>query len=376
MKPRLAFVSMWDAADVNAESGYPFSMRQQLQKRFDVLDVFPLAIPGEFLSLLVRAVFRLGGPYYHPMREPAALKLLARRIERKLRAERPDVIFSPSSVPMSYVETKIPWLYATDQLFANFIDTYIPRPASRFRRLGHAQEARALVSAARASYPSHWVARTAIDQYGADAAKISVIPWGANLPQDPSDEVVHEAIAARPFDRCRLVFIGRQWERKGGPTLVACISQLARLGLPAHATIIGCAPPALPPGSFMVHRSLDKRNPEHFRLFRALMLDAHFLFMASRAEAYGQAICEAAAFGVPSIGSDVGGIPSIIRDGETGFVRPIDTPPAQFALLIRDVLSTPCRYRRIARQARQDYRERLNWNCFGERISDAIVATL
>jgi len=33
---------MWNAADRNVESGYAFSMREQLRKRFHVVDLFSL----------------------------------------------------------------------------------------------------------------------------------------------------------------------------------------------------------------------------------------------------------------------------------------------------------------------------------------------
>ncbi len=59
MRPTLAFVSLWDAADRNRESGYAYSMRAQLQKCFDVVDVFPLGLPGEKLLLPLRAAYKL-----------------------------------------------------------------------------------------------------------------------------------------------------------------------------------------------------------------------------------------------------------------------------------------------------------------------------
>src|SRR5262249_41866969 len=145
----------------------------------------------------------------HPMREPSILKRLARRIERALSSAKPDVVFAPSSIPMSFVDTKVPWVYATDQLFCDFLDTYIKSPSARFCRLGHAQEARALAHAARATYPSDWAAESAVRHYGADPAKIAVIPWGANLPQAPHEADVLAAIQTRVFDCCELVFIGR-----------------------------------------------------------------------------------------------------------------------------------------------------------------------
>jgi glycosyltransferase involved in cell wall biosynthesis len=374
IKPKLAFVSLWNAADPNAESGYAYSMRRQLRKRFDVVDVFPPRLPGERLFLPMRAAYKMAGLYYHPMREPAVLKALARRVERRLKDIAPDVVFAPSSIPLSFVDTPAPRMFSTDQVFGDFIGAYIPNASARYRRQGDAQEGRALATAAWVSYPSHWAARSAVERHGADAAKISVIPWGANLPRDLPDAEIAQAIAGRRFDHCRLVFLGRDWRRKGGDVLVATVIELNRRGLPTTATIIGCDPPSLPQGLFTVHPFLDKRNPNDFIRLAGIMLEAHFHFLPSKAEAYGQAFCEAAAFGLPSIGSTAGGIPTIIRDAVTGFTRPADLPAADFAALIEETLGTPARYIDMAKNARQDYRDRLNWDRFGERLNETVAA--
>jgi glycosyltransferase involved in cell wall biosynthesis len=376
MRPRLLYVCLWDAADRNSESGYAYSMRAQLSKRFDVVDLFPLELPGENLFLPLRAAYKAIGRYYHPMREPGVLKSLARRIEQTLKNIRPDVVFAPSSIPLSFVETACPSVYATDQLFCDFINTYIPSPSERFQRLGNAQEARALARASRVSYPSAWAARSATEHYSADPGKLDVIPWGANLPQAIDRDGVEAAIAQRPADSCHLVFLGRDWHRKGGDILVGTVTALNELGLPTRATIIGCQPAGLPAHLFEIHPFLDKGNPEHFARLTRIMRDAHFLFLPSRAEAYGQVFCEAAAFGVPSIGSTVGGIPTIIRDAETGFVRAPETPASEFAALIRDTLADPTRYRGMARLARDDFEQRLNWDSFGERLNSLVLGAI
>ena len=374
MNPKLAFVSLWNAAHPLAESGYAYSMRRQLQKRFEVVDLFPLALPGENRWLPLRAAYRLAGRYYHPMREPSVLKNLSRRIERALRAIKPDIVFAPSSIPMSFVETGCTWAYATDQLFCDFVETYIRRPSARFFLSGEAQEARALASAACATYPSDWAADAAIRRYGADPRKISIIPWGANFPHEIAEPEVAAAIARRRFDHCRLVFIGRDWLRKGGDRLVATVRQLDRLGITTHATIIGCNPSGLPRDLLTVYPFLDKERPDDFRLFASILSGAHFVMMPSRAEAYGQALCEGMAFGVPAIACSVGGVPTIVRDGETGILMRAGAGPEEFASRIRECLAMPEHYRRMAQAARDDYRQRLNWNRFGERLSDTLQA--
>lgn len=351
-------------------------MRAQLKKRFDVVDVFPLSLPGERMWFPLRVAYRIAGRTYHPSREPALLKRLARRIEPALKAIDPDVVFAPSSIPMSFVETKRPVIFAADQVFCDFVDSwYLRRPSSsRFRRIGDAQEQRAIARASGISYPSEWAAQSARTRYDADPAKIAVIPYGANLLRELPEDDVEAAIASRPFDRCELVLIGRDWRRKGGDVLVSTVEELHRLGLQTQATIIGADPTGLPRDRFRILPFLDKATPEGFAQFASIMFGAHFLFLPSRAECFAHAFCEAFAFGVPAIGSSVGGIPSLVRDGETGFLRAPDTQAPEFARLILETLESPSGYRRMARAAREDYRLRLNWGTFGRRLNDFILA--
>jgi glycosyltransferase involved in cell wall biosynthesis len=374
MKPRLAFVSLCDATDQNAMSGAPFSIRRQLQKRFDVVDVFPLALGREWRWLPTRVAYKLVGYGYHSEREPAALKTLARRIERELGTIKPDVVFAPSSLPMCFVDTSCPTAFATDQVFHDFVETYVRRPSKRFVRLGNAQEALALARAARVSYPSHWAVRSACERYATDPRKLAVIPWGANLPFEVKESEVETGIARRPFDSCHLVFVGKDWKRKGGDTFVDVVRQLNLLGLKTHGTVIGAGPEGLPADMFTIHPYLDKARADHFAHFASIMLDAHFLVLPTRAEAFPHVLCEAMAFGVPAISSPVGGIAEIIRDGETGFVRPLEMSAGQLALLICDTLAKPAEYARMARQSREDYGQRLNWDSFGKQLNETIAA--
>jgi glycosyltransferase involved in cell wall biosynthesis len=57
-------------------------------------------------------------------------------------------------------------------------------------------------------------------------------------------------------------------------------------------------------------------------VYRTMNLNA----LISLEEGFGRTIIEAAAFGIPSVGSNRGGIPEIIRHQETGFVVPVEEP--------------------------------------------------
>ncbi len=67
-------------------------------------------------------------------------------------------------------------------------------------------------------------------------------------------------------------------------------------------------------------------------------------------EAYGLVFLEAQASGLPVVGSDAGGVPEIIRDGETGLITPEGDIDA-FAGAVRALLADPVRTAAIGRAA-------------------------
>jgi glycosyltransferase involved in cell wall biosynthesis len=266
--------------------------------------------------------------------------------------------------------------WATDLVFAAYVQTYLANPAGRMVREGHALEASALARAKRVSFPSEWAARDATRHYGTCRRKIDVIPWGANLAHPVKRSQVERAIAARQRDVCRLVFVGRDWVRKGGPLVLETVKLLNRRGLKTRLTIVGCTPPIAADDRVKVIPFLNKTVERDWEVFADLMHRSHFFFMPSRAEASPHALCEASAFGLPSLSSTEGGIPTIVKDGLTGYTRPRDSDPQVFADLIADTFRDRERYRRMGLAARDDFEARLNWPQFAERWSARIYASL
>ncbi len=183
-------------------------------------------------------------------------------------------------------------------------------------------------------------------------------------------------MASRPRDVCRIAFVGKDWKRKGGDLVVKTVELLNRRGLKTSLTVVGCTPPIEANEHVTVHPFLDKTVPHDWRIFADIMYGSHFFFMPSQAEASPHALCEASAFGLPSISSTAGGIPTIIREAVTGYARPSDASPAVFADLIQRTFLDEPRYRAMCRSARQDFEERLNWPQFARKLSDRIYQAL
>jgi glycosyltransferase involved in cell wall biosynthesis len=113
---------------------------------------------------------------------------------------------------------------------------------------------------------------------------------------------------------------------------------------------------------------LSKRDSAQDERLRELFARAHFLAMASRAEAYGIVFAEAAAFGVPSLATNVGGIRSAVADGASGklFARDEFVSTAKREILA--CFSDYERYCAFAMSARQHYEMTVNWRVAAEKV--------
>ncbi|MDN5869431.1 MAG: glycosyltransferase family 4 protein [Nitrococcus sp.] len=335
-----------------------------------MVPAFPVNRRLKYLYGLKYAYYQRRGLTYWPDREPFYLRSLAWQIERRVRQTKADFLFSPGSLAIAALRIDVPKIFCADATFANVLEFYgsFQNCAEEFIRQGHEQERKALDNCTMAIFPSEWAAQTAMAYYGAACEKVHVIPFGANIEALPRD-VILRAIEGRRFDRFHLLFVGRDWYRKGADVVLATCAHLHRLGFPITLDLVGIAEPPVPvPPYVTLHGLLSPSDAGQRQRLESLFCNAHVLFVPSRAENFGMVFCEAAAFGVPSVATATGGIPTIVREGITGAALPQDSLPETFAQTIGQLLSDPVRYRRLALSSRDEYEARLNWRTFAQRF--------
>jgi glycosyltransferase involved in cell wall biosynthesis len=370
----VAYFSTYDSRDVNNWSGLGYFIARALREAgLSVEELGPLSRPRSPAITAKRALHRyfLRGSYL-PEREALVGREYARQIEVLLSRMEADVVLSPGTVPIAYLDARQPVVFWADATFDALRDFYpeFSDIAKSSIDAGEEMERTALERADLAIYASDWAAASAIEHYGADPAKVTVVPFGANLESDVDPSEVHRLIETRPGDRCRLLFIGLDWERKGGPVAVRVAEALNRAGLPTELTVVGSAP-KLPPSTedfVTVEGFLDKTSEEGRHRIDALLGRSHFLILPSQAECYGLVLCEANAFGVPCLTTSVGGIPTIVRHGVNGLRFDVEAPPEAWAESVLSTLADVDSYRRLALSSYGEYQNRLNWGVSGKRV--------
>jgi len=373
----IGILSNGDPKDVRTWSGVPFFMTSELANHFKEVVYLPAPYPDNYetyrkLDVVSR---RLLGRGYLPWSTLKISRHFARHIHAALERQPVDVILTITvDHQLAFLETDIPIVHHSDTTFAA-IEGYYPffdKLWGSARRAGHQICQQAIQKATACVYPSHWAANSAINDYGADPAKIHIVPYGANLASPPTrDEVMN----SNRQQRCQLLFIGVEWARKGGNQAYQTLQGLLERGVDAHLVVIGCEPPAdVDRTHVTVHPFLNKQDPEQLALYQSLWLQSSFLCMPSRAETFGAVFAEAAAYGVPVITAKTGGIPDAVIHEETGVLLPVDASGEEFTRLVHKIWTTPGRYREMVEAARDRFENTLNWTAWADAVSPIIAA--
>lgn len=376
----IAYVSTDNPQDIQAWSGTGYHMAQSLsQQGLDLKFIGPLQdrLSHKIIRKLKRHYYEMCGQRYRRDPEPMILKDYARQIKQRL--GQADRVFSVTANPIAYLECDRPLAFYADATFAGLSSLYphYQQLCPETIRHWHQMETQALERCNLAIYASDWAAQTAIATYGASPNKVRVVPLGANLDFSPSQDEVQTLIQQRPTDHCKLLFLGVDWYRKGGDIALAIATALNAAGLPTELTIVGCQPPMDDPLPSFV-RSLgfiSKATTAGKQKITTLLGESHFLVLPTRAECYGLVFCEANAFGVPCVGSDVGGVPTIIKSGRNGQLFSLNTDIQVYCDYISNILSHYNSYKKLALSAFQEYQKRLNWTISGQHLG-MLMATL
>jgi len=276
------------------------------------------------------------------------------------------VIVAPDgAIETAFLKTDIPVVITGDATQGQLFD-YYPRFLNLPKKSiyeNHTVQSKALKKASAALYTSTWAAQSAIKDYAADPQKVYVVPFGANFDENPPREL---ALGREKSQQCRLLFLGVEWQRKGGEIAFETLLKLEEMGIQAELIVCGCVPPE----KFVHQRMkvipfLNKNDPRQREEMDKLFLYADFLFVPTRAECYGLVFCEANAFGLPVIATDTGGVSEIVRDGENGYLLPSDAGGSAYAEVIAKIYRDDQRYAEMVRASRAAFEERLNWDIWG-----------
>lgn len=182
-------------------------------------------------------------------------------------------------------------------------------------------------------------------------------------------------VAGRPRS---LVVVGRLSAIKGQDTALRATALVRQAGFDVTLTLVGdCYPgyEAVEVGlrALAVEQGVD--GVTDFTGFRdptPHVAAADVVLVPSRVESFGLVAVEALLLGRPVVASRIGGLPEVVRDGETGLLVAPDDPQALADAVVR-LLGDPELATALGTTGRADARARFSIPAFTAALADAVL---
>jgi glycosyltransferase involved in cell wall biosynthesis len=363
MALRIAFATIGDARDIRRGSGTPYYLTRELQRQgHEISFLGPLNITPVLPTRLFNYFSKKSGRKYRSYRDPFTGRALGRAVESRLadldydilltndysiaaytRTENPIVLYTDDTFPYVYSQNKHPWLADLSRISVYFC---------------HLTLRRGLARATQSIFASNFTAYEA-EKY--TRRKYKVIPYGANI--DAPEIIPPRSMGLiRKKGHLDLLFIGKDWVLKGGETAIRITNKLKEVGIHAKLHVVGSE---LPAGTMypdvIFYGLLNKDKPNEREKLHQLLSNCDTLVVPSKAEGYGLAFVEAAAYGLPSLAYASMGVLTAVQSGRSGILFDPKDDGDAFVHEIESWFQNPERYQRLSEGARDYYEKTANW---------------
>jgi len=207
---------------------------------------------------------------------------------------------------------------------------------------------------------SHWAADSIIADYGIDARKVHVVGLGSNGSFAERDQ------GERRWTTPKFLFVGFDWVRKNGALVIEAFAEVRQRFPDARLDLVGGHPRVEMEG-VEGHGLLAMNDPADRARLTALYREATVFVMPSQHEPAGTVHVEAAAAGIPSIGTSNGGAATCI--GKAGCVVDPLEPSQLVEAMLR--LCDPATAERLGALGRE-HAKQFTWPKVAERLIRAL----
>ncbi|MDJ1420755.1 MAG: glycosyltransferase family 4 protein [Candidatus Methanoperedens sp.] len=345
-----------------------------LNKRHEVVDIFDSSLPGGYKLLkaynFARSYVRTCIMLRHLPDHPNQWRQLANKnvwvwnkktqlCEREIKkqANNTDIVLQVGSFHGAYNDKPIkPYVIYTDgtmALSAREYPMYRLWPSEKERIDRKKLEMQTYRKADLVLTFSECCRRSVINDYGIDPDKVATVYTGANIKELPEFE--------KEYTNKTILFVGKDFHRKGGDILVKAFEQVRKKIKDAKLVIVGSVPK-------IDDKNMLVRGFCSYDELVDLYKNSAVFCMPSHQENLGHVYLEAMAYKMPCVGSFTGGVPEIIRDGETGFLVEPDNA-GQLADRLILLLEDENLMRKMGETGRRRVEELFTWESVIEKMT-------
>lgn len=202
-----------------------------------------------------------------------------------------------------------------------------------------------------------WTRSSVITDYAQSPEKVIVIGAGANMPVLPA--------AAYKYTSHQILFVGLDWQRKGGPLLLDAFRIIKRKISDATLNIIGCKPQISVPGVNLIgplSRDVDSEKRKLEQLYR----EANCFCILPEFDPFPNVLLEAQITSTPVVSLGNGSRAEVVNKGISGLL--VGNDPEDVAAAIIRILTSPGRAMQMGINGREFVLKNFTWDSVAARL--------
>ena len=314
-----------------------------------------LTVLGEFFLDFLTFRKKLTDFKYHFLGTTFLFRHLSRLVARKLYETRYDVVIQTQCLCDSSGFGVPNYIY-TDHTNLNNLNYKWTTVDKYLRSQTYVElERKAFLNATGIFVMSRNIQDSLVKQYGVDPQRITMTYVGSNtMPPEDHDD-------SKYYNR-NIIFVGKDWERKGGPLLIEAFRNVLSAVPDATLSIVGCTP-KVDVRNCRVYGEVDLT--EVAKLYRKASL---FCFPTVR-EPFGVVYIEAMLNKLPIITNNMGAAPSLVTP-DNGFLLEHDVD--DYSNVLINLLQNPEKCKAMGEASYRIAREFYNWETVGREMAKRI----
>jgi alpha-maltose-1-phosphate synthase len=214
---------------------------------------------------------------------------------------------------------------------------------------------------------SDYLRQSFIRDYHLPPERVFNVGAGVSLDSLPT-------VSPKDYTAPRILFIGIEFERKGGYPLLKAF-KIVRNSIPtAELHIVGPEKLEHVPEGVVFHGRLSKKDPSQNAKLESLFRECNLFVLPSLYEPFGIAPLEAMLYRIPCILTDAWAFREFIKPGITGDLVQIGSVE-DIAAKTTALLSVPDKLEAMGNSAREHVLSRYTWPAVSARIANLLGAT-
>ena len=165
------------------------------------------------------------------------------------------------------------------------------------------------------------------------------------------------------YAKKNILFVGVEWERKGGPILLKVFEKILSKHPDASLTIVGCSPKIHLPNCNVVGKIPVEDVAQYYN-------NASVFCLPTLREPFGIVFTEAMKYRLPIIANNIGSIPDLVENDYNGYL--INNDPQEYAEAICKLFENPEKCKQMGENGFNLSESKFSWQLVGEKIKKNI----